>query len=372
MLKRFKVRNFRGFKDEIVFDFSDVNSYAFHPECISNGLVRCAIVHGLNGSGKSNLGLALFDIVEHMTDYKTDDKLYANYLNGDSDDTEAHFEYTFDFGGTEAVYTYSKSSYRILTDECLTINGTVYVRFDRHNGNERFETLLDGASSLENIISDQSLSALKYIRKNTQLAPTAVNDTFKAIFDFVSKMLYFKSLDQRYYIGEAPKNNNMIADIIEGDLLDDYSRFLKSAGIKCNLAIENDGEKRTIVSRYQNRSMPLSKVWSTGTASLTLFYCWLQKVKASKVSFLFIDEFDAFYHFRLSKEIIRILRASDVQFVLTTHNTANITNDLLRPDCYFLIDGGGVVSLSKRTPKELREAHNIEKMFKAGAFDSDE
>ena len=372
MLKRFKVKNFRGFSDEVILDFSDVSSYAFHPECISGGVVRSAIVYGLNGSGKSNLGLALFDIIEHLTDFKVTPDIYFNYLNGDSALETAHFEYTFDFGGVEAVYSYSKSSYRVLTDECLSIDGRICVRFNRCGGNNSFDVSLEGASSLENIITDSSLSVLKYIRKNTQLPSNKENDTFKAIFDFVLKMLYFKSLDERYYIGEAPSNESFIKHIIDGDLLADYERFLQNAGIQCNLAIEGDGDRRVIVNRYKSKTLPLTDVWSTGTASLTLFYCWWQKIKAGGVRFLFIDEFDAFYSFKLAKQIIRVLRDDNVQFVLTTHNTTNITNDLLRPDCYYLIDGAGIIPLSRRTCKELREAHNIEKMFKAGAFNCDE
>ena len=67
-------------------------------------------------------------------------------------------------------------------------------------------------------------------------------------------------------------------------------------------------------------------------------------------------------------EIIEKLKETGVQFILTTHNTAVITNDLLRPDCYFLMGKKKIQSLSKSTSKELREAHNIEKMYKAGSF----
>jgi AAA15 family ATPase/GTPase len=83
---------------------------------------------------------------------------------------------------------------------------------------------------------------------------------------------------------------------------------------------------------------------------------------------VFIDEFDAFYHHSLSALIIEKLKETGVQFILTTHNTSVITNDLLRPDCYFLMSKHNIRSLSKSTAKELREAHNIEKMYKAGSF----
>lgn len=78
-----------------------------------------------------------------------------------------------------------------------------------------------------------------------------------------------------------------------------------------------------------------------------------------------------FYHHDLSKMIVKTLKEIGVQFVLTTHNTSILSNDLLRPDCYFLMNKKKIQSLSNSTDKELREAHNIEKMYKAGAFNVD-
>ncbi len=60
--------------------------------------------------------------------------------------------------------------------------------------------------------------------------------------------------------------------------------------------------------------------------------------------------------------------AADSQVILTTHNTSLMSNDLLRPDCYFLMYKDKINPLSELTDKELRLAHNIEKMYRAGAF----
>ena len=44
--------------------------------------------------------------------------------------------------------------------------------------------------------------------------------------------------------------------------------------------------------------------------------------------FVFIDEFDAYYHHDLSEIIIEKLKAmTNTQVILTTHNTSNISND---------------------------------------------
>ena len=84
MLKRFEVENFKGFKDRLVFNLES-REYEFNKNLIVNNIVNKAIVYGKNGIGKSNLGIALFDIVLHLTDKeRMPIKYLTNYLNLDS------------------------------------------------------------------------------------------------------------------------------------------------------------------------------------------------------------------------------------------------------------------------------------------------
>lgn len=100
---------------------------------------------------------------------------------------------------------------------------------------------------------------------------------------------------------------------------------------------------------------------------MLLFYYWY--IRMEKASFIFIDEFDAFYHYELSESVQkRLRRISDVQIFTTTHNTDLMSNDLHRPDCYFLLENNSINAISELTEKELRQAHNLQKMYKAGAF----
>ena len=75
---------------------------------------------GENGSGKTNIGLALFDITFHLTDKNKnmEPKIIENYLNIDTNHKYAEFYYEFKFDNDRIIYKYRKINlYRILKEE---------------------------------------------------------------------------------------------------------------------------------------------------------------------------------------------------------------------------------------------------------------
>jgi len=70
MLLKFSVQNYRGFPNRIEWDLSHPNSYSFNSFAISKGVVKNGILYGPNGSGKTNFGLAIFDIEYHLAPLK--------------------------------------------------------------------------------------------------------------------------------------------------------------------------------------------------------------------------------------------------------------------------------------------------------------
>ena len=105
VLSRFKVKNFKQF-NELCLDFSDVRDYSFNKKCLTkNGrLLKTILVYGPNASGKSNLGLAIFDIVQHLVDKFTSQRAYQYYLNADHPEKAAEFEYVFKFSRYTITY----------------------------------------------------------------------------------------------------------------------------------------------------------------------------------------------------------------------------------------------------------------------------
>lgn len=371
MLRKFRVSNFKSFERDFELDLTDVNGYEFNKESIKNGIVNNAIIYGHNGVGKSNLALAMFDIIEHLTDNHRNEIAYKNYLNAYCNSDTAYFYYEFLINSRIVVYEYKKRDYKTIVYERFLIDSDEFIFFDRienSNATIRFE----GAETLKTDIENHELSILKYVKNNTELVHNDINATFDSFFKFVEQMLYFRSLLDRTYLGLDVSNTNILEDIVKKGNIQDFEMFLNQAGIDCKLSIVEELGRKTIAFDFNGRSLPFSEVASTGTITLALFYFWYQDIKEKgKVSFLFIDEFDAFYHYSLSALIVKKLKETGVQFILTTHNTSIMSNDLLRPDCYFEMKKQQIRPFSRSTNKELREAHNIEKMYRGGSFNVD-
>ena len=226
-----------------------------------------------------------------------------------------------------------------------------------------------GAETLKSELNNSELSILKYVKNNTELDDTKTNKTFLDFIKFIEGMLFFRSLRNNQYLGFEIGDRDIVEDIVEKNNVENFEEFLNNAGIECKLKVVDEFDNKSLAFDFNGTYIPFNRIASQGTRALSLFYFWFQRIRErNKVSFLFIDEFDAFYHHELSALIVKELKKTGVQFILTTHNTSIITNDLLRPDCYFLINRKNIRSLAKSTPKELREAHNIEKMYKAGSF----
>ncbi len=368
MLRRLRVTNFKSFDKDFEFNLDEVNGYEFNKDSVKNGIINNALIYGHNGVGKSNLGLAIFDIIGHLTDKNIKENLYSPYTNAINGDSVAHFVYEFSFETDTVIYEYKKTDVKTTQFERLEINGREVAKINRMEGNQATIKLI-GAETLNTELTNKNLSLIKYIKSNSQLTENIENNVFFSFYDFLESMLFFRSLDQNMYLGLQIGSGGIQEDIIERGNVKDLEDFLNRAGIECKLTVQKEFDKEVLAFDFNGKSISFYQIASTGTKSLTLFYFWLQRLKEkSKVKLLFIDEFDAFYHHELSAMIVEELKKTTIQFILTSHNTSIITNDLLRPDCYFLMTKNKIRSLSNSTPKELREAHNIEKMYKAGSF----
>ena len=95
MLKSFTASNFRAFEKPVTLDFSATGNYEFNLDAIKDNIVKTAVMYGKNASGKSSLGLAIFDIVATLSDNYVNPRNYFNYENQFSGNKNVSFEYKF-------------------------------------------------------------------------------------------------------------------------------------------------------------------------------------------------------------------------------------------------------------------------------------
>jgi SMC domain protein len=186
---------------------------------------------------------------------------------------------------------------------------------------------------------------------------------------FIEGMLWFRNLDDRGFISAQVGQETLGGFIIKNDLIEDFQHFLTETSEQNYSLLKLAGDEEMLYCKVDGEDIPFLLIASTGTRALLLLYYWIKQIEFRKLSFIFIDEFDAFYHFALSKAICKRLFNLPAQVFLSSHNTALMTNDLLRPDCYFVIDGKSVRSLPQCTPKDLKWGHNLEGLYRGGAFD---
>lgn len=364
MLTKFAVKNYRGFADRIEWDLSNPSNYEFNPFAIKDGVVKNGIIYGPNGSGKTNLSLAVFDIVNHLTQKFKKANYYSNFIYAGRPNGLVEFEYSFKFGEYLVKYNYSKARDGKLINEFLEVNGKPV--FD-HKGKD---LSIDNVSfPMEPSFKDnlaQNANHVSIVNVLLTSYPLSNDHYLLKLRDFVNGMLWFRNLDVREFIGL--ETNVYILDeyIIKKNLVNDFESFLKTVSGQVFSFVKPDKNDKVLLCQFGNEKIRFDDIASTGTHALMLLYFWIQRM--NEASFVFIDEFDAFYHFELSYEVCKRLFSLDCQVFTSSHNTYLMSNDLLRPDCNFVLKDNLLKPLCDLTEKELRIGHNIEKLYRGNAF----
>jgi hypothetical protein len=365
MLIKFAVKNFRGFAERIEWDLSQPSNYSFNTYAIKDGVIKNGIIYGPNGSGKSNFALAIFDIENHLSAKWKKTDYYTNFVYTGAPNSPVEFEYHFKFDDDIVIYRYSKKAIGLLLSESLYVNQKQAFKRDETD----FE-IDESQFKIDAAIKDnfkQNVNSVSVINFLTASFPFSQDHYIVKLVLFVNSMLWFKNLDNREFIGLETASFNLEDFIIKNHYVGDFTEFLaKVSGQHFRFVSPKEGDKN-LYCEIGGNTIPFLLMASTGTQALELLYVWIKRM--SIASFVFIDEFDAFYHFKLAFEVCKQLFNLNCQVFTSSHNTYLMTNDLLRPDCNFILQDNKIKPLQACTEKELRFGHNIEKLFRAGAFE---
>ena len=380
MLKKFTLKNYKNFKDEITIDFENIAGYQFNTDCFSDGIIGKMLIYGRNATGKTNLGRALLDIGSTMfggTRYESNGIL----LNADSKEDAAMFQYEFRFEDTELCYKYSRLSNQELREEELSVNGKSVFKcnfglreynfdnldyIDAETANiERYLQSLEAGEDDE--ISESKLPFLRWLISNVALK----NDSaLIRLSNYVRRMMMITvGNGMQYRFGRM--NQGFYESLENPYHLKDFEDFLNAMGIECKLELKKlpDGQRELYFSHKQ--LVPFYENASSGTLALVELYRRMVP-KVWDASLIYLDEFDAFYHYEMAENVIRFFKQKypKCQMIMTSHNTNLMTNRIMRPDCLFILSRKGTLTaLCNATERELREGHNLEKMYISGEFE---
>lgn len=356
MLKRFTVSNYKNFKDEISLDFSKIGEYSFNADCLS---IR--LIYGRNATGKTNFGRGLLDIKSLLCGMQS-----SGLIN---EDGAAKFKYEFKFGNDEVVYKYSRFANTELCDEELYINGEAIFKFDFKNSKFDFQGLsiisaktvnMNRYLNNDEMDNEYVLPFLRWLINNTALSDDSV---LIQLFEYVRKMGMITVGNDLLY-----SNRNFLENLKNPVYLHNFEDFLNLMGIECKLVLQElpDGQAELYFSH--KKLVPFYSAASSGTLALTSLY---QKI-VSNLSLIYIDDFAAFYHYGMAEKLIYYFKDKypECQLIMTSHNTNLMTNKIMRPDCLFILSSRGTLTaLCDATERELREGHNLEKMYIRGEFE---
>lgn len=371
MLKRFEVTNFKQF-NSLKWDFSKVRNYDFSTDCLIDlpcgKLIKTALVYGRNSSGKSNLGFAIFDIVQHLVDKVTRPDAYLYYANADHPDDPVSFKYTFELDGKELLYQYTKTSPLELVQESLYVDNEEVFSWNQKTNTSNFRNLSSfGFKNLNFVYKDSKLSFLRYLANNS---PLSENSPIKNLMDFVGSMLWFRRVDTgNSFMGLLSVSDNLDSFIISHNLTEKFENFLNEHEVKERLKVAKSPDGREGLYFAHQQALPFFSVASSGTLALTVLFYWYELLKINQPSFIFMNEFDAFYHFEVAEKIFNLAKKLNIQTILTTHNTNLLKHANTRADCCFLLQNEVIKPFSDLTQREIREGNNLEKLFLSHEFE---
>ncbi len=405
MLIQFKFKNYKSFREEAILDLSatKITEFADRIVCVGNEKVLpVAAIYGANASGKSNI----YSAFEYMSEYVMNSFKYGDDEEGFDDykptpflfdstscDDLSSFEVYFTLPNDDSERTYNYGfciNKDGVTEEWLNCKARTARKYSTvfYRGVEDDELDLSGfpKSSRDNIkiaLEKQvliiSLGAKLKISKCKMIRDWFSDNEFANFGDpvtnlFMSRRLpkgfvddkevqekvikYFSSFDEHIKDFEIEKM------VVDNDSKDDYYRI--SAVHK---KMDCD----------ENVSLPL-ELESAGTLKMFALYPDLQEV-LDKGSVFFVDELNARLHPLLVRNFLLMflnpeLNKNHAQLVFTTHDTWQLSNQLLRRDEIWFVekDENGVSDLYSLADfvdedgDRIRKDENYEKNYMVGKY----
>lgn len=359
MLIQFNFKNFKSFRDEATLDMSATKMKEFADRVVSVGgekILPVAAIYGANASGKSNV----YSAFEFMSRYVVNSFKYGddewNYdevrskpflFDSVSEKGESSFEVYFTIPGDikERSYNYGFClGTKGVTEEWLNSKAKTARQYSTvfYRDTESIDLAGIPKKSRDNIevalepqVLIVSLGAKLKIEKCKMVRDWFLENKFADFGDVVKNL--FKS---RMLPKEFVDDKSVQEDVV--DFFASFDNHIRGFEVKKLPATGEDDKERITIDALHNKidsdemaRIPLSEE-SAGTLKMFSLYPELQSV-LKRGSVFFIDELNARLHPLLVRNFILAfsnpkINVNHAQLVFTTHDTWQLSNQLLRRD----------------------------------------
>ena len=405
MLIQFNFKNFKSFREEATLDLSAAKMTEFSDRVVTIGsekILPVAAIYGANASGKSNI----YNAFEYMSEYVAESFRYGGeeeifeqfrptpfLFDSTSADAESSFEVYFTLPGDKAEKTYNYGfciNKEGVTEEWLNVKAKTARKYNTvfYRGISDEELDLSGfpKSSRDNIqvaLEKQvliiSLGAKLKIGKCKDIRDWFLANEFADFGDPVTNFFLSRRLPKGFV-----EDKNVQQKVVEYFAsFDEHIRDFRVEKVPGDGDSKDESFKINALHKKidsdEMAEIPLS-LESAGTLKMFALYPELQEV-LEKGSVFFIDELNARLHPLLVRNFLLTflnpeINKNHAQLIFTTHDTWQLSNQLLRRDEIWFVekDERGVSSLYSLADfvdedgVRIRKDENYEKNYMVGKY----
>ncbi len=374
MLIQFNFKNFKSFRDEATLDLSAAKMTEFADRIVLEGndkILPIAAIYGANASGKSNIYNAFAYMADYVIEsfkYGDEEEKFEEYrptpflFDSVSKDAESSFEVYFTIPGDKAEKTYNYGF-------CV----------DKHGVTEEW-------------LNAKAKTARKYTSifyRSTEEDTLDLSGLPKSDWFIANEFADFGDLFTNFFLSHRlPKgfvdDNNVQKKVIE--YFASFDEHIKDFEIE-KLPYDADRKEETYKINSLHKkidsntfaAIPLN-MESAGTLKMFALYPELQDV-LEKGSVFFIDELNARLHPLLVRNFLLTflnpqINTKHAQLIFTTHDTWQLSNQLLRRDEVWFTekDGQGISKLYSladfvdESGARIRKDESYEKNYLIGKY----
>jgi len=365
MLVQFIFKNFKSFREEAILDLSATKMTEFSDRVVIVGnekILPVAAIYGANASGKSNVYNAFEYMSEYVVDsfkYGDEEDIFEKYrptpflFDSISEDAESSFEIYFTISDDKAEKTYNYGfcvGKNGVTKEWLNTKSKTARKYS--SVFYRSENTLD-LSGFPKKSRDNIEVALEKQVLIVSLGAKLKISKCKAIRDwfYINEFADFGDVFTNYFMSRRlPKN--FIEDVSEQKkvikYLSSFDAHIKDFKTEKVPQEEDPKEEAYKINSLHKKmdsdemaEIPLG-MESAGTLKMFALYSGLQEV-LKKGSVFFIDELNARLHPLLVRNFLLTflnpeINTNHAQLVFTTHDTWQLSNQLLRRDEIWFVE----------------------------------